>query len=198
MGRDGRQAGRRHRDRRARSQRLSVPAQLRHLRGPLVGLRRWDFEDGNNQESSSEAVNAWAGARSCGARPPATGALRDLGIYLYTSEVAAIAATGSTSTSRYWQRTSASRSRAWCSAASIAYNTWWTQEPRQISASTCCRSRPPRPISVRTLPTSGRARLAAAGREALRRPWQGQRNARATSGRTCSPRTRRSLIPRPH
>ncbi len=48
-----------------------------------------DFHDGNNQESSSEAMNAWTGLILWG---EATGnrAIRDLGIYLYTTELAAI------------------------------------------------------------------------------------------------------------
>ena len=47
------------------------------------------FGDGNNNESSSEALNAWGGIILWGA---ATGdaALRDLGIYLYTTELHAI------------------------------------------------------------------------------------------------------------
>ncbi len=51
------------------------------------------FADGNNNESSSEAMNAWAGLVLLG---QATGdrALRDLGIWLYTTELAAI--------ERYW------------------------------------------------------------------------------------------------
>jgi endoglucanase Acf2 len=47
------------------------------------------FADGNNNESSSEAMNAWAGIILWG---EATGerALRDLGIYLYTTEMQGI------------------------------------------------------------------------------------------------------------
>jgi endoglucanase Acf2 len=47
------------------------------------------FGDGNNQESSSESMNAWSGLILWG---EATGdqALRDLGIYLYTTEMCAI------------------------------------------------------------------------------------------------------------
>ncbi len=47
------------------------------------------FGDGNNNESSSEAMSAWYGIILCGA---ATGnrSLRDLGIYLYTTEMHAI------------------------------------------------------------------------------------------------------------
>jgi len=44
---------------------------------------------GNNQESSSEAVNAWAGLIEWGAATGNT-QLRDLGIYLYTTETQAI------------------------------------------------------------------------------------------------------------
>lgn len=47
------------------------------------------FRDGNNQESSSEAMNAWTGLILWG---EAVGdrAIRDLGVYLYTTEMAAI------------------------------------------------------------------------------------------------------------
>jgi endoglucanase Acf2 len=47
------------------------------------------FADGNNQESSSEAMNAWAGIILWGETTGDT-ALRDLGIYLFTSEMDAI------------------------------------------------------------------------------------------------------------
>ena len=48
-----------------------------------------NFEMGNNQESSSEALNAWAGIILWG---EATGntAIRDLGIYLYATEISAV------------------------------------------------------------------------------------------------------------
>ena len=48
-----------------------------------------NFGMGNNQESSSEALNAWAGIILFG---EATGdeTLRDLGVYLYTTEVSAV------------------------------------------------------------------------------------------------------------
>jgi endoglucanase Acf2 len=47
------------------------------------------FADGNNQESSSEALNAWAGLTLWG---EATGntTLRDLGAWLFTTELAAV------------------------------------------------------------------------------------------------------------
>ncbi|WP_435165842.1 glycosyl hydrolase [Paenibacillus glycanilyticus] len=48
-----------------------------------------EFADGNNQESSSEAINAWSAMILWG---QATGntAIRDAGIYLYTTEVNAV------------------------------------------------------------------------------------------------------------
>jgi endoglucanase Acf2 len=47
------------------------------------------FGSGNNQESSSEAMNAWTGLVLWG-EAAGSPAVRDLGIYLYTSELAAI------------------------------------------------------------------------------------------------------------
>jgi endoglucanase Acf2 len=90
-----------------------------------------DFDAGNNQESSSEAVNAWAGLILWG---EATGnrKLRDLGIYLYTSEIASV--------QQYWfdlnqQVLAPEFGKPFASmvfGGKYAYNTWWTQEPRQI------------------------------------------------------------------
>lgn len=48
-----------------------------------------NFELGNNQESSSEALNAWTGIIMWG-EATNNKELRDLGIYLYTTEVAAV------------------------------------------------------------------------------------------------------------
>jgi endoglucanase Acf2 len=47
------------------------------------------FGDGNNHESSSEAMNAWTGLVLWGEATGDTG-IRDLGIYLYTTEMTAI------------------------------------------------------------------------------------------------------------
>jgi len=90
-----------------------------------------DFDAGNNQESSSEAVNAWAGLILWG---EATGnrKLRDLGIYLYTSEIASV--------QQYWfdldrQVLAPEFGKPFASmvfGGQYAYNTWWTMEPRQI------------------------------------------------------------------
>ena len=92
-----------------------------------VGLGEW----GNNQESSSEALNAWAGLILWGEH---TGnrELRDLGIYLYTTEVEAI--------NHYWfdihgQVFAPEYKNVEVSmlfGGKYAHNTWWTDEPRQI------------------------------------------------------------------
>jgi endoglucanase Acf2 len=90
-----------------------------------------DFDAGNNQESSSEAINAWAGLVLWG---EATGdrRLRDLGMFLLTSETASI--------NQYWfdldrQVLAPEYGKPFASmvfGGKYAYNTWWTQEPRQI------------------------------------------------------------------
>ncbi|MBL8352972.1 MAG: hypothetical protein JNL87_21965 [Burkholderiaceae bacterium] len=92
-----------------------------------VGLGEW----GNNQESSSEAVNAWAGLILWG---EVTGnkALRDLGVYMYATETDAI--------NHYWfdihglvfapEYKNVEVSMLF--GGKYAHNTWWTDEPRQI------------------------------------------------------------------
>ena len=86
---------------------------------------------GNNQESSSEAINAWSGLILWG---EITGnqALRDLGVYLFTTEVEAI--------NHYWfdihglvlapEYKNVEVSMLF--GGKYAHNTWWTDEPRQI------------------------------------------------------------------
>lgn len=92
------------------------------------GVGLYDF--GNGQESTSEAINAWASlilwAEVTGNRE-----LRDLGIYLYTTEIDAV--------SHYWfdvhkqvfppeyKNVEAS----WVFGGRYAHKTWWTDEPRQ-------------------------------------------------------------------
>lgn len=86
---------------------------------------------GNNQESSSEAINAWAGLIQWGEITGNT-RLRDLGIYLYTTEIEAI--------EHYWfdvhglvfppEYKNVEVSMLF--GGKMAHNTWWTDEPRQI------------------------------------------------------------------
>ncbi len=91
------------------------------------------FEFGNNQESSSEGINAWAALVVLG-ETLHDRAMRDLGIYLYTSEVAAV--------QQYWfdlprnvlAPELASPFASMVFGGMYGYNTWWTEEPRQIMA----------------------------------------------------------------
>lgn len=88
---------------------------------------------GNNQESSSEAVNAWAALVLWG-EVNGDRALTDLGAYLFASETDAI--------QHYWfdihKIVFAPEYRAKRIESSMvfggkyAHNTWWTDEPRQI------------------------------------------------------------------
>lgn len=98
-----------------------------------------NFGDGNNQESSSEAINAWAGLILYG---QATGnkELTSLGMYLYATEVSSV--------NCYWfdtdgdildeQYTEGKGENAKYSQASMVwggkytYAAWWTDEPLQI------------------------------------------------------------------
>ncbi len=86
---------------------------------------------GNNQESSSEAMNAWGGVilwAEVQGRP----ALRDLGIYLYATEAQAI--------NHYWfdihgkvlppEYKNVEVSQVF--GGMMAHNTWWIDDPRQI------------------------------------------------------------------
>lgn len=86
---------------------------------------------GNNQESSSEAINAWAGL-ILWAEVTGNTALRDLGLYLYTTEIQAI--------NTYWfdlhgqifppEYRNVETSMVF--GGKYAHNTWWIDEPRQI------------------------------------------------------------------
>ena len=92
-----------------------------------VGLGEW----GNNQESSSEAVNAWAALILWG-EVTGNAKLRDLGMYLLSAETQAI--------DHYWfdlhrlvlppEYKNVEVSMLF--GGKIAHNTWWTDEPRQI------------------------------------------------------------------
>lgn len=89
------------------------------------------FEDGNNQESSSEALNAYSAMIEWGAYTGNT-ALRDAGIYLYTSELHAV--------HEYWfDRDGDSHPPEWNHDYSANvwgngywYNTWWTTDIEAI------------------------------------------------------------------
>ncbi len=88
------------------------------------------FADGNNQESSSEAIHAWAGLVLWG---EATGnkALRDTGIFLYTTEVEAL--------NHYWfdlhhlvfppEYGNTEATMVW--GGKYIHTTWWTEDPRE-------------------------------------------------------------------
>ena len=94
-----------------------------------VGMGTW----GNNQESSSEALNAWAALVQWG-EVTQNPALRDLGAYLFATEADAL--------QHYWFDVHgivfAPEYRAHSAEVSMlfggkyAHNTWWTDEPRQI------------------------------------------------------------------
>ncbi len=89
------------------------------------------FADGNNQESSSEAINAWAGLILWGEETGNT-AIRDLGIYLYTTEVNAV--------NQYWFNIDGTNfksgynhnyaSMIW--GGKTTYETWFSADPQAI------------------------------------------------------------------
>jgi endoglucanase Acf2 len=89
-------------------------------------------EHGNNQESSSEALNAWAGLILWG-EIQGDAALRDLGIWLLATETEAVR--------HYWfdvhglvlapEYRNVDVSMLF--GARYAHNTWWIDEPRQIT-----------------------------------------------------------------
>lgn len=88
-------------------------------------------EFGNNNESSSESINAWAGL-ILWAEVTGNKALRDLGVYLYTSEIESI--------NHYWfdihgqvfapEYKNAEVSQVF--GGMYRHDTWWIDDPRQI------------------------------------------------------------------
>jgi endoglucanase Acf2/chitodextrinase len=90
------------------------------------------FGDGNNNESSSEAMNAWAGVILF-AEAVGDSALRDLGIYLYTTEMNAI--------NEYWfdvsgqnhhpNFTRSTASMIW-GGKTVGDGVWWTGNPEEV------------------------------------------------------------------
>ena len=86
---------------------------------------------GNNQESSSEAVNAWAGLILWG-EVQGDIALRDLGIWLYTSEIQAIRTYWFDPERIVFPPEYPHQEVSMVFGGKYAHNTWWTDEPRQI------------------------------------------------------------------
>ena len=89
------------------------------------------FGHGNDQESSSEAINAWAALAFLG---EFTGnkKMRDLGVYLYVTEIASVL--------NYWFDINEivfdpkypKPIASMVFGGGYGYSTWWTEEPRQI------------------------------------------------------------------
>jgi endoglucanase Acf2 len=86
---------------------------------------------GNNQESSSEAINAWAGLIQWG-ELTGNAQLRDLGLYLYTTEIEAIHHYWFDSHGLVFPKAYQNAEVSMVFGGKYAHNTWWTDEPRQI------------------------------------------------------------------
>ncbi|MGB8856394.1 MAG: glycosyl hydrolase [Burkholderiales bacterium] len=89
------------------------------------------FVDGNNQESSSEAANAWAGI-ILWAEATGDTALRDKAIWLYTTETEAITDYWFDMRGKIFPPAYGKVVAALVFGGRYSYNTWWTEEPRQI------------------------------------------------------------------
>jgi endoglucanase Acf2 len=89
------------------------------------------FGQGNNQESSSEAINAWAALILWG-EETGNKALRDLGIYLYAHEASAIMDYWLDVRGRILAPEFGKPLASMVFGGKYAYSTWWTEEPRQI------------------------------------------------------------------
>ena len=89
------------------------------------------FGDGNNQESSSESMNAWTGIVLWGL---ATGdvPLRDLGIYLYTTELHAINAYWFDVEDRLFPEGYQQSCAALIWGGKLDYATWFSGEPEHV------------------------------------------------------------------
>ena len=86
---------------------------------------------GNNQESSSEAINAWAGLIQWGELTN-NPQLRDLGLYLYTTEIEAIHHYWFDSHGVVFPKAYQNAEVSMVFGGKYAHNTWWIDEPRQI------------------------------------------------------------------
>lgn len=89
------------------------------------------FGHGNDQESSSEAINAWAAIALYG---EFTGnkAMRDLGIYLYCTEVSSVLNYWYDIKQQVFDKSYGKPMASMVFGGGYAYSTWWTEEPRQI------------------------------------------------------------------
>lgn len=89
------------------------------------------FGHGNDQESSSEAINAWAAlamfGEFTGNKP-----MRDLGIYLYTTEISSVLNYWYDMHDQVFDKTYQKPMASMVFGGGYAYSTWWTEEPRQI------------------------------------------------------------------
>lgn len=136
-----------------------------------------NFGDGNNQESSSEAINAWAGLILYG---QATGnkELTSLGMYLYATEVSSV--------NCYWfdidgdildeKYTEGKGENAKYSQASMVwggkytYAAWWTDEPLQVQG-------------INILPMTAASFYAAANKDFILTNWKtAERNEKNYAG----------------
>ena len=86
---------------------------------------------GNNQESSSEAVNAWAGL-ILWAEATGNTALRDLGAYLYTTEIQGVQHYVFDLHHLVFAPEYKNVEVSQVFGGAYKHNTWWTDEPRQI------------------------------------------------------------------
>ena len=86
------------------------------------------FADGNNQESSSEAMSAWTGLILLGEFTN-NKAMRDLGIYLYSSELAAIEDYWFDVTGTHYPDAMKAPSIAMIWGGKSTYETWFSDAP---------------------------------------------------------------------
>jgi len=89
------------------------------------------FGDGNNQESSSESMNAWTGIILWGLATGDT-KLRDLGIYLYTTELHAINAYWFDVEDRFFPKGYQQSCAALIWGGKLDYATWFSGEPEHV------------------------------------------------------------------
>lgn len=101
-----------------------------------------NFADGNNQESSSEAINAWAALILWG-QATQNQEMTDLGVYLYQTEISSVNnywfdVDGDVLDSKFTKIASADSSLPKYAYASMVwsgkytYAAWWTAEPLQV------------------------------------------------------------------